>query len=139
MSSIHSVGAAAAAGGGIPDPPTVQMAASYQLSEFLGIDEDVTVRNDGDLILTVFSTDSSQANAWVANADKGGDYSNLFEVRFTRNSGAFPSSGDSLSTWLTIVTDREWSFSTGSVYNYTLEIREIANTSNNDSTTLSNF
>jgi hypothetical protein len=129
-----------AAAGSPPQPPTVTLAASYELSEFVGIDEEVFVDSDGDLRLTVISTVTSQANAWVDNADKGGSYGSDFETRLTKNSGDDPISGDTVGSWLTINTGRTWAWGTGSTYNFTLEIREIAAPGTNiDSTTISQF
>ena len=126
--------------GDLPAPPTVQMEASYQMSEFVGIDETLTVYGDGDLEITVISTESSQANAWVINADKGGSYGSDFETRLTKNSGDDPISGDSVGSYLTINTSRVWAWATGSTYNFTLDIREIAEPSTNiDTTTISQF
>ena len=122
-----------------PSPPTVTL-GDHVLSEFVGIDEELHVDPDGDLRATKLSSTLSQTNEWVVNADKGGDYGSAFETRLTKNSGDDPISGDTVGSYLTIDTGRNWNWATGSSYDFTLDIREIANPGSNiDSANITQF
>jgi hypothetical protein len=101
------------------------------LSEFVAVDEELHIDPDGRLRATKLSVTVAVANNWVANADWDGDYSATFEVRLTKNSGDDPDSGDSVGSYLTIDTGRNWNWATGTTYDFTLDIREIANPGTN--------
>lgn len=91
-----------------------------------------TVQTSGDILENV-----TDAGDWVSN--KTGLSSSDFEARMTYVSGDTVDSG-TVGSWVTISSDLVWSMQraiTGTNSGvYTLEIREIANTSNIDSTTV---
>jgi hypothetical protein len=73
---------------------------------------------------------------WVDN--KVGLNSALFEAQLVVNSGSGPTSGPGTGSYFSLSILRSWSFAnTPGIFasgNWTLSIREIANTANNDST-----
>ena len=132
----HGIISAAAASGG----PTVLLDAFTSMSDFDISFASVTleVERDGDYI----PNGAVQTNEWVASGDKTSTIGDDYEVKLTKTSGGLASpSGPTLATWHTINIDRLWTWIYGggspAFWNGTLEIREIANTSNSDSSSVS--
>ena len=115
--------------------PTVQLDAFISMSDADTFIATVTMRveRDGDLVVD----GSVQTNEWVASGDKSAQLGDDFEALLTKTSGALGNpSGAPVGSWTTINPDRVWTW-TSSVgfevtWNGTLQIREIANTSNSD-------
>ena len=82
------------------------------------------------------------ADTWVADVDQVAGLGDDYEVRLTKSAGADPASGPALATWHTISSNIVWewtqSFGAGTTsFTGTLEVREITNTANIDSSSVS--
>lgn len=72
-------------------------------------------------------------------ASKGGQFDpDLWECMCSVNSGPNPTTGPALDTWLQLNVNRSWSWAAPGQFNsgnWTMSVREIANTGNTDSMT----
>ena len=133
----HGVSAAAGAGG---DGPTVLLDALTVMSDTPSsgtASVQLEVERSGDYVVDL----STQTNEWVASGDKTSTLGDDYEVELSKTSGTLTSSGPAVDTWHTISTDRIWTWSSTApfevTWNGTIEVREIANTSNTDTSSIS--
>lgn len=119
--------------------PAVFLNASFVLSNFITNQRRLSCNNDGGLEHEIFGSLSFVANNYVPNADMTAGRGDAFEVMLTNDGGATnPTSGPSLATWHAMTVDRLWEWTTaGPTGTFTVQIREIANTGNNDSAAVS--
>ena len=119
--------------------PAVNMNATYILSNFIDNTRVLEPRSTGSLAHTILSTLTAVANNYVNNADQGAGVGADFEVMLTNDGGATnPTSGPSLATWHQLNVNRTWTWTTaGPTGTFTVDIREIADTGNAGSATVS--
>lgn len=94
-----------------------------------------TMNRNGDA-LTGGNLVSESGDYLTPNSTDAGD---AFEVRLALTGGSASSlTGPALNTWWPLTQDRQWTLSTGTSANFqgTVSVREIANTSNFDTATV---
>lgn len=132
--STWSFGTTAAAGA---TAPNVNLTWDGLMTAFVG-DIKLEVHGDGQLLRTQLAH-VGVSNNWVTNAEQSswppGLYGTLFETKLTQSTGDAPT-GPSLATWHTINTEVQWDWLGTEAFTGTLEIREIADTGNSGSATV---
>ena len=95
----------------------------------------VRADRDGDLNVD----GSPRTNEWLNSGDKTSTIGDDYEALLTKTSGALGNpTGASVGSWVALTSNATWTWSTTSnfpvTWNGSLEIREVADTSNSDST-----
>lgn len=103
----------------------------YTLSTVAG-SVTISFGTSGNLSLIAGTGGPANPRNWWFQQPVGG-IGNSYEVRLTVNSGSNPSTGPSINTWHTISSTQTWTLSSGNAGNWTIEVREIADTSKIDS------
>lgn len=121
-------------GGGATDILSLSNLQSIDLEELETATAGIRVQTDGTVqeIVSNLWTSQNPGTEWIDAfvSTAASDY----EVQLVKSSGFDPSAGPALTSWHTISTLRQWTWSTATsglkTFNGTLTIREIADTGN---------